>query len=67
MYLFTFYGCAASLLHSTDCRVHGLGSCGPRLSCPLACEILVPGPGTDPVSPVLAGGCLTIGTSPLSL
>ena len=31
------------------------------LSCPVACGILVPGLGIEPVSPVLAGGFLTSG------
>ena len=30
-----------------------------RFSCPVACGILVPWPGTEPVSPALAGGVLT--------
>ena len=31
------------------------------LSCPMACEILVPRPGIEPVSPVLQTGVLTTG------
>ena len=54
------------------CTAQTLGCVGsvvmvPRLSCPSACGILVPGPETDPVSPVLAGGCLTIGPSALCI
>ena len=33
------------------------------LSCPVACGILVPRPGTEPVSPALQGGFLTPGTT----
>ena len=32
-----------------------------RLSCPMACGILVPRRGIQPVSPALAGGFLTTG------
>ena len=32
-----------------------------KLSCPVACGILVPGPGIEPVSPALAGRLLTTG------
>ena len=32
-----------------------------RLSCPMACGILVPQPGIESVSPALAGGFLTTG------
>ena len=32
-----------------------------RLSCPVACGILVPGPGIEPTLPVLTGGFSTTG------
>ena len=32
-----------------------------KLSCPVACGILVPGPGIEPVSPALEGRFLTTG------
>ena len=38
---------------------HGLQACW--FSCPVACGILVPGPGIEPMSPGLAGGLLTTG------
>ena len=54
--------------------VGGLPSCGTwalesagsvvvahRLSCPVACGILVPRPGIEPTSPALEGGVLTTG------
>ena len=37
----------------------GSRACG--LSCPMACGILVPQPGIEPVSPALEGGFLTTG------
>ena len=37
------------------------------LSCTVACGILVPGPGIEPVSPAFAGGFLTTGSSGKSL
>ena len=53
---------------------HGLTSCGAwalelvdsvavagELGCPVACGILVPGPGVKPVTPALQGGFLTTG------
>ena len=47
---------AISLLQSTDCLV-----VAHRLSCPVACGILVPQPGIKPMSPALQGRVLTIG------
>ena len=42
------------LLESTGSRVHGLSSCGTRAQLP--CGIWgFPGPGIEPMSPVLAG------------
>ena len=38
-----------------------------RLSCPMACGILVPQPGIEPVSPALVGGFLTTGPPGKSL
>ena len=38
-----------------------------RLSCPVACGILVPGPGIEPVTPALAVGFLTTGPARKSL
>ena len=38
-----------------------------RLSCPEACEILVPQPGIEPMSPTLEGGFLTTGPPGKSL
>ena len=38
-----------------------------RLSCPEACEIVVPQPGTEPMSPALEGGFLTTGPPGKSL
>ena len=51
--------------------VHGLSSCGTKasvvvahgLSCPVACRILVPGPGIEPMSSALQSGFLTTGPS----
>ena len=37
------------------------------LSCPAACEILVPQPGMEPMSPALKGGFLTTGPPGKSL
>lgn len=39
----------------------------PRLSCPRADGILVPGPGLEPASPALEGRCLTTGPPGKSL
>ena len=50
MYLFYFYFLSALALF-----------CGPGLSCPTACGILVPQPGIEPSSPELEGGFLTTG------
>ena len=55
------------LLQSTGCRAlelqelqHvGSGVVAHRLSCPVPCGILVPGPGIEPTSSALAGGFLT--------
>ena len=47
---------AISLLQSTDCLV-----VAHRLSCPVACGILVPQPGIKPMSPALQGRFLTTG------
>lgn len=49
------------------CGTQALGYVGSavgahRLSCPVSCGILVPGPGIIPVSPALAGGLLTTGS-----
>ena len=38
-----------------------------RLSCPVACGILIPGPGIEPMSPALAGRFLTTGPPGKSL
>ena len=38
-----------------------------RLSCPTACEILLPQPGIEPMSPALEGGFLTTGPTGNSL
>ena len=40
---------------------HWLSSCGSQLSCLTACEIFIPGPGTEPLSPALASRFLTSG------
>ena len=37
----------------------GSGVVAHRLSCPVPCGILVPGPGIEPTSSALAGGFLT--------
>ena len=42
-----------------------VAACG--LSCPAACEILVPQPGMEPMSPALKGGFLTTGPPKKSL
>ena len=46
-------------------RALGLGSMGSivvawGLSCPMACGIIAPQPGTKPISPALQGGFLTL-------
>ena len=46
---------------------HGLSSCSARLSCPVACGILVPQPGIKLVSPTLKGGFLNPGPPGKSL
>ena len=46
--------------------VPGLRTVVGRLSCPAACEISVPRPGTEPVSPALEGRLPTTGTSGMS-
>ena len=38
---------------------HGLSSCGMIVTCPQACEILVPGGGIEPAPSALQGGFLT--------
>ena len=48
------------------CGAQALGYVGSaavvqRLTCPGACGILVPRPGTEPMSPALAGGLLIAG------
>ena len=46
------------------CRLSSCGVQGSRahrFSCPVACGILVPQPGIEPVSPALEGGFLTTG------
>ena len=43
---------------SSQALEHRLSSCGARPSCSVACWDL-PGPGIEPVSPVLAGGFFT--------
>ena len=40
-----------------------LSSWALRLSCSTTCGILIPQPGSKPMSPVLQGGFLTAGTS----
>ena len=65
---------AGSSLRHAGSRACGLSSCGMwalecagsvvaacRLSCPVACGILVPRPGIKPMSPALEGGFLTTG------
>ena len=47
------------LLQSKGSRHVGSTVVVHRLSCPVACGILVPRPGIEPMSPVLAGRFLT--------
>ena len=51
----------ARALESMGSRAHRLNSCCARLSCPMACGILVPRPGIEPLYPALEGGFLTTG------
>ena len=55
------------LLWSVDSRACGLRQSWCRLSCPMACGILVPGPGIKPLTLALAGGFLTTGPPGKSL
>ena len=45
----------------------GSGAAAHGLSCPVACGILVPRPGIEPLSPSLEGGFLTSGPPGKSL
>ena len=65
-----FFDCAGSLLWHEGSLVvtrrltwalECAGSVVALLSCPTACGILVPRPGTEPVTPALDGGLLTTG------
>ena len=55
------WGARASLVAEHRLRIVGL-----RLSCPAACEILVPRPGIELVSPALEGRLPTTGPSGMS-
>ena len=52
-----FFGCTGSLLQYMGCSLFAV--C--RLSCPMACGLLVPWLGTEPSSPALEGGFFTTG------
>ena len=75
--LFTSLWCMCRLLSSCGAwapenvdsvvAAHGLSGCAHGLSCPMACGILVPGPGMELASPALQGGFLTTGPPGKSL
>ena len=64
----SFSSCGAQALEckASVVAMHGLRFVILGLSCPAACEILVPGPGIEPVSPALEGRLQTTGPSGMS-
>ena len=56
--LFIYLGCAGSMLQTQAlcCAVQTSLAVARGLSCPMACGILVPQPGIEPMSPALEGG-----------
>ena len=74
------FSCSVRASHCSGfsgCRVQALGHTGfsscssqaleHRLSCPMACKIIVSGPEIEPMPPALAGGFLTTGPPGKSL
>ena len=68
-YLFIYLFLAASSLSCGTRAPQFMGSlvAAPGLSCPVACGILVPRPGIEPLFPALEGGFLTTGPPGQSL
>ena len=69
IFIYLFCSIGSQLRHTGSfipCAGFSLvAACG--LSCPAACEILVPQPGMEPMSPALKGGFLTTGPPKKSL